>query len=137
VLSRIRGVEAYSNTARSFNETQRLALNALDGGCTFPNCPAQAGWCEVHHTLDYTLGGPTDPDHGVPLCGYEHDQRIRQGWTAQRIHGRAAWTPPPWIDPDQKPRYNHLHQPWNAATVEADEERWADAELPPSRPVRP
>ena len=115
VLSRIRGFEAYSNTARSFSEPQRLALNAVDGGCTFPTCPAPANWCEAHHTIDYTLGGPTDTDHGVLVCGYDHELRIRQGWTATRINDRAAWTPPTWIDPDQKPRYNHLHQPWNAA----------------------
>ena len=32
-----------------------------------------------------------------------------QGWRSTRINGRAAWIPPKWIDPDQKPRYNHLH----------------------------
>jgi hypothetical protein len=32
-----------------------------------------------------------------------------QGWRSTRINGRAAWIPPKWIDPDQRPRFNHLH----------------------------
>jgi Domain of unknown function (DUF222) len=109
VLSRTRAVEAYSSTARLFSENQRLVLNAVDGGCTFPGCSAPPGYCEVHHTIDHAQGGPTDLDHGVLVCGHDHDLRVRQGWTATRIDGRAASIPPPSIDPDRRPRYNELH----------------------------
>jgi hypothetical protein len=112
VRSRIRPVEAYSCTARLFTENQRLALHAVDGGCTFPHCPAPPGRCEVHHLTAWADAGPTTLDNATLVCGYDHDLRIRQGWTARRINNRTAWVPPLWIDPDQKPRYNHFHQPF-------------------------
>jgi hypothetical protein len=37
----------------------------------------------------------------------QHPQN--QGWRSARTNGRAAWVPPRWIDPRQKPRYNRLH----------------------------
>jgi hypothetical protein len=112
VRSRIRPVEAYSRTARLFTENQRLALYAVDGGCTFPHCPAPPGRCQVHHLTAWADAGPTTLDNATLVCRYDHDLRIRQGWTARRINNRTAWVPPLWIDPDQKPRYNHLHQPF-------------------------
>lgn len=121
VLSRTRGIEAYSSTARLFTENQRLVLHAVDGGCTFPHCSAPPGWCEVHHTVDHAAGGPTDLDHAVLVCRQDHRLRIEQGWIAARIDGRAAWIPPAWIDPDRTPRYNQLHHPWRAGEGENDD----------------
>jgi Domain of unknown function (DUF222)/HNH endonuclease len=114
VLSRLKAVEAYSSTHRLFTENQRLALHALDGGCTFPNCSAPPGWCQTHHLKPWSEGGETSLENVTLLCDYEHTHRINQGWTARRINGRVAWTPPAWIDPDRTPRYNHLHLPWQA-----------------------
>jgi hypothetical protein len=103
-----------------FSENQRLVLTAIDGGCTFPNCSAPPGWCQVHHTIDHAAGGPTDTDHGVLVCPFDHAHRIAQGWTAQRINGRAAWIPPTWIDPHQRPRYNDLHHPERVVETQQD-----------------
>jgi hypothetical protein len=33
------------------------------------------------------------------------------GWTGVMIHGTPHWIPPPWIDPDQTPRRNTIHDP--------------------------
>ena len=109
VIDKTRGITAYSTTARLFTETQRLALAALDGGCTFPDCPAPPGWCELDHFIDFARGGPTSVEHGGLGCRYHNNDAKKQGWTNTRINGRAAWIPPPWIDPQQRPRYNHLH----------------------------
>jgi hypothetical protein len=109
VIDRVKGITAYSSTHRLFSEAQRLAMRARDGGCTFPNCSAPPGQCQAHHVRDYADGGPTTVDEGVLVCGHDHRERIRQGWTAELINGRAAWIPPTWIDPDQHPRYNDLH----------------------------
>jgi len=109
VLDKIKGITAYSSIHRLFTEAQRLALQAVDGGCTFPHCPIPAGWCEIDHIINYAQGGPTLVDHGVPACRVHNVLAKAQGWQSTRINGRAAWIPPPWIDPEQKPRYNHFH----------------------------
>jgi hypothetical protein len=110
VIDKTKGVTAYSPLRRLFTEQQRLAMIALDGpGCTFPHCPVPAAWCEADHTIDHAKGGPTSINYGVLACRYENNERKKQGWTSTRINGRAAWIPPKWIDPEQKPRYNFLH----------------------------
>jgi hypothetical protein len=109
VIDKTQGITAYSSTARLFPENARLAMIAHDGGCTFPNCPAPPGWCEIDHILEWARGGITRADLGVPACHPHNDQAKKQGWRSTRINGRAAWIPPKWIDPEQKPRYNHLH----------------------------
>jgi hypothetical protein len=108
VIDRTRGITAYSSTARLHSETQRLARAAIDGGCTFPNCPAPPGWCEMDHVIDHAHGGPTRVDLAVLAC-HPHNEAKKRGWKSTLINGRAAWIPPPWIDPAQKPRQNHLH----------------------------
>lgn len=109
LLDRVRGVTAYSSTHRLFTENQRLALHARDRGCTFPNCSAPPGWCEVHHLVDYLDGGPTSLDNGALVCPYDHRHRIAEGWSARLIDGRVGWIPPPHIDPEQAPRFNDVH----------------------------
>jgi Domain of unknown function (DUF222) len=110
VLDKTRGITSYSDTARLFTENARLAMAALDGGCTFPGCPAPPGWCEADHTTDWARGGLTRVDAGVLACRYHNNDAKKQGWRSTRINGRAAWIPPPWIDPEQRPRYNELHR---------------------------
>lgn len=109
VLDRTKGITAYSSLHRLFTEQQRLALLAADPGCTFPNCPMPAHWCEIDHVVEYANGGPTRVDFGVPACRHHNVHAKKQGWRSTRIDGRAAWIPPRWIDPQQRPRYNHLH----------------------------
>jgi hypothetical protein len=109
VIDKTHAITAHSGLHRLYTETQRLTLAALDGGCTFPHCNAPPGWCETDHTLDWAHGGKTNIDNGVLACRYHNNDAKKQGWRSTRINGRAAWIPPRWIDPQQKPRYNHLH----------------------------
>jgi hypothetical protein len=109
VIDKTKGITAYSSTARLFPENARLAMIAHDGGCTFPNCPAPPGRCEIDHILEWVKGGITRVDGGVPACHPHNVEAKKQGWRSARINGRAAWIPPRWIDPEQRPRYNHLH----------------------------
>jgi hypothetical protein len=41
------------------------------------------------------------------LCRYHHTHFLQKGWTC-RINtvGLPEWTPPHWIDPDQRPQIN-------------------------------
>jgi hypothetical protein len=66
--------------------------------------------CEIDHIIDHAAGGPTRVDHAVLACRYHNNDAKKQGWQSTLINGRAAWIPPPWIDPDQTPRYNNLHR---------------------------
>ncbi len=111
VLDKTQAITAYSSIHRLFTETQRLAMAARDGGCTFPHCDAPPGRCQAMHLTDYQITGHTRVDDGGLGCHYDHRERIKQGWTTRLINGRVAWIPPRWIDPEQKPRYNELHRP--------------------------
>jgi hypothetical protein len=109
VIDKTKGIIAYSSTARLFSQTQRLARTAIDGGCTFPDCPAPPGWCELDHIINYGRGGPTRVDLAGLACRYHNNDAKKQGWQTQMINGRVGWIPPRWIDPEQRPRFNHLH----------------------------
>ena len=62
------------------------------------------------HPHDRVNGGPTDIDNLALGCDYHHHRL--DGWTLQRHRGRIWCIPPPWIDPEQKPRINTVfHHP--------------------------
>jgi hypothetical protein len=109
LLDRTGRVEAYSTTQRCFSEQQRLVLSARDKGCTFPGCDRQPGWCQAHHVIEYQNGGPTSIDNGALLCGYHHRTFAAAGWSITMHHGLPWWTPPAWLDPDQTPIRNTMH----------------------------
>ncbi|MDT4918499.1 MAG: hypothetical protein QOH89_3199, partial [Pseudonocardiales bacterium] len=44
-------------------------------------------------------------------CRTHNNDAKKQGWQTVMINGRVGWIPPRWIDPEQKPRFNHLHNP--------------------------
>jgi hypothetical protein len=92
---------------RLFTPAQRLALVERDGGCAA--CGAPPGHAKVHHLRWWARdAGPTDLDNGVLLCTSCHHRIHDNGWEI-RIEGRGAhgsvWLiPPPWVDPEQRPR---------------------------------
>lgn len=104
------GIVDYTDTRRFFTETQRLAMTARDGGCTFPGCDTPPAWCQAHHLHDHARGGTTTVDDGTLVCGHHHRTHAALGWTARMTDNRVAWIPPPWIDPDQRPRRNQFHE---------------------------
>ncbi|MFS0887157.1 DUF222 domain-containing protein [Aeromicrobium sp. 179-A 4D2 NHS] len=57
---------------RLHTEAQRLALAQRDGGCAYPGCDRPPGWCEAHHAIPWSEGGPTNTDSGVLLCAHHH-----------------------------------------------------------------
>ena len=84
---------------------------ARDGGCSFPGCDVKPNWCQAHHIVDYALGGPTSIDNGAMLCGFNHRDHSRTGWSCRMLNGTPHWIPPTWIDATQTPRRNHAHDP--------------------------
>jgi hypothetical protein len=110
-LTATREISAYGDTHRIFTERQRLAMTARDHGCSFPGCDVGPSWCQAHHITDFTTTRRTSVDDGTLLCGYHHREHPTLGWTCRMINGTPHWTPPPWLDPTQTPRPNHVHQP--------------------------
>jgi hypothetical protein len=47
LLSKTKGITAYSSTQRLFTEQQRLAMIARDGGCSYWGCDAPPAWTQV------------------------------------------------------------------------------------------
>jgi hypothetical protein len=103
------GVLAYGRTRRLASSGQRLALAARDRGCSFPGCDRPAAWSEVHHIREWLRDdGPTDLDNLTLVCRYHHRHFASHGWSVRMnpTDHVPEWSPPPWLDPEQKPRRN-------------------------------
>lgn len=109
VFDRAGGVLCAGRTRRLASAIQRRILAARDGGCCFPGCTRPASWCEAHHVIPWVLGGATDIDNLVLVCGFHHREFERRGWTVRIRAGVPEWIPPPWLDPEQRPRRNTGH----------------------------
>ncbi|MBA3293929.1 MAG: DUF222 domain-containing protein [Geodermatophilaceae bacterium] len=96
---------------RCFTGARRIAVEERDGGCVMPGCSRPAAWCDVHHLLHWADGGSTAVDNGALACGEHHPLFETGDWRPELINGRIWVRPPPTIDPDRKPRINHLHRP--------------------------
>ena len=93
---------------RDFNRAQRRATALRDRGCVAPGCDQPPSACHVHHMWWWIEGGPTDLANAALLCGFHHRMVHRQGWTMTLApNGYPQLTPPPSIDPQQRPRQHH------------------------------
>jgi hypothetical protein len=88
----------------------RRALFLRDHGCAFPGCPISAVWCDAHHCAHWADGGPTALSNLVLLCGTHHALIHHSDWEVVMPNGIPEFIPPPYIDPDQRPRRNTIHQ---------------------------
>ncbi len=87
---------------RVFNRRQRRAITARDGGCIIPGCRVRAAWCEVHHVVEASRGGPTSVDNGVLLCWHHHRTIETNGWLIRMTEGMPQVRPPTWVDPRRR-----------------------------------
>ncbi|MFV0532478.1 MAG: DUF222 domain-containing protein [Cumulibacter sp.] len=102
----IGGVVAFGRSRRVATENQTHALIARDGGCSFPGCDAPPDWCQRHHVVEWWRGGGTDVDNLTLVCGHHHREFERSGWRVDMNDGLPWWTPPQWVDPEQRPKLN-------------------------------
>ncbi|ALX66534.1 HNH endonuclease signature motif containing protein [Microbacterium sp. XT11] len=86
---------------RVFTAPQRRAIVLRDAECLIPGCHVPASWCEIHHVVEHSQGGPTHTDNGVPLCWHHHRTLDRSGWEIRMIEGVPQIRGPAWWDPDQ------------------------------------
>lgn len=95
---------------RLFSGARRRALVLRDRGCSFPDCDRPPDWCVGHHILRWYHGGSTSLDGGVLLCGHHHSVIHRGHWIVRLADdGLPEFVPPPWIDPQRRPRRNPRH----------------------------
>ena len=91
-------IKSLQVTDRVFAWWQRRAIATRDGGCVIPGCRVRAAWCEVHHVVEHSRGGPTDTDNGVLLCWHHHRTIETSGWEIRMVDGVPQVRAPGWID---------------------------------------
>jgi hypothetical protein len=87
---------------RLFTPNQRLALTVRDGGCIWPNCGAPPAWCDAHHAIPWSRGGPTDVNNGVLLCPAHHRLLHKGDFELTMRHGIPHLIPPPRLNPTRR-----------------------------------
>ncbi len=107
VLNSSGAVLDLGRTRRIASRSQTFALVARDGGCSFPGCSHPPQYCERHHIRAWIEGGTTDLNNLTLLCRYHHHNFATRGWTCRMtLDGLPEWTPPRWVDAQQKPMVN-------------------------------
>jgi hypothetical protein len=84
---------------RLFTPAQRLALTVRDSGCVWPNCGAPPAWCDAHHVIAWSQGGPTDVSNGVLLCPAHHHMLHHSDFELVMRHGIPHLIPPKRLNP--------------------------------------
>ena len=88
----------------------RRALALRDKGCAWPGCDRPPGWCDAHHVNWWQRDlGATSATNMTLLCPYHHSEIHKNQWSVVMTGGHPELTPPPWIDPTQRPLRNTLH----------------------------
>jgi hypothetical protein len=86
--------------SRNISGWLRRLVHQRDGGqCQHPGC-RNTRWLQVHHSVAWAQGGPTDLDNLILLCGFHHRWVHQQGWhitgpPGQPVFRRPNWTPYP------------------------------------------
>ncbi len=75
---------------RLFSSYQRVALAQRDGGCTAEDCDRPPGWCEAHHDLPWSEGGPTDLNNGRLYCEHHHGLAHDDAYIKTRLPNGAV-----------------------------------------------
>jgi hypothetical protein len=70
---------------RLYDRHQRIAMAGRDTGCTAVGCDRPPSWCEAHHDLPWSQGGPTDLAQGRLLCFHHHRLAHDDGFTKTRL----------------------------------------------------
>ncbi|MFC5337675.1 HNH endonuclease signature motif containing protein [Leucobacter denitrificans] len=77
------------------SEQQKRFLAIRDERCRFLGCQMPAHRCEIDHTVDAALGGPTTTTNLGHLCKSHHRLKHHSGWKViQRPDGNYEWTSP-------------------------------------------
>ena len=81
--------------ARLPNHAQRAAVVARDRRCVAPDCEAPHDWCQIHHVIWWSRGGPTDVDQLALVCSEHHHRIHDDGWILARTPAGGWSLSPP------------------------------------------
>ncbi len=113
----------FGHETRLVSENLFLALVARDQHCRWPGCSIRATWCDAHHIIEWTEGGPTTDCNCVLLCHHHHQLSHQPGWKitgdgdALRIHhpdGSVEVSKPPGAGAPRADTIGQEHGPGNA-----------------------
>lgn len=102
-------------------------IRARDLCCRFPGCDRPAEFCDIDHTIPYSLGGPTHPSNLSLKCRAHHLLKTfwsgRNGWREKQFaDGTIRWTSPSGRTYTTKPGgalfFPQLARPTGELTVE-------------------
>jgi hypothetical protein len=83
-----------SHATRTVPPSTRRALEARDQHCVFEGCDRRRSWCDGHHLVWWTKGGPTTLANLALLCRPHHRLVHEEGWTLERRDGKFRAIPP-------------------------------------------
>ncbi|MGO3146463.1 MAG: DUF222 domain-containing protein [Leucobacter sp.] len=110
----------------------RRFLTARDAHCRFPGCRAPAHRCDVDHTVDAALGGPTSLDNLGMLCRGHHTLKHHTGWkVTQHPEGEYEWTSPTGRTHIDRPASCVRFVPVENADPPPDDRSASDESAPP------
>lgn len=90
----VTGVTLHVDTYQRTAAIDRF-LRSRDQHCRFPGCRLAAVRCEVDHTIDHALGGPTDSRNLAHLCQRHHSMKQFTAWRVKQLPGGVLqWTSP-------------------------------------------
>ncbi len=73
-------LKVYSS-GRHPSRALRNAVMAIYPTCVIPGCDVPSQSCDIHHLVEWHLGGATEPSNLVPLCARHHTLCHLQRWT--------------------------------------------------------
>ncbi len=83
VLSAHGEVLDVGRATRSWPDAIAIAIRLRDRHCTFPGCDRPASWNDVHHCLDWNVGGETKITNGCLLFRWHHSYVHAKRWTVR------------------------------------------------------
>lgn len=98
VVAQLQTIFDAQPSPRVFGHHQRRAIALRDDGCITAECGVSAAWCEIHHVVEHSRGGPTHTANGVLLCWHHHRALDRSGWGIRMRHGVPEVRAPGWFD---------------------------------------
>ena len=110
ILDRTGAVVEMRTPQRLATRAMRRALAARDRGCVWPGCDVPSSGCDAHHVVWWSRGGPTCLSNLCLVCPRHHTEIHLEEWRIEMREGLPWFRPPKWVDPDQQPVRNNLHE---------------------------